>query len=316
MAVRKGNAMDNAKIALLIDSENISPKYLPSILQELDKSGDIFVKRVYGDWTDVLMKGWKQHIIDYSLRPVHQFKHDKNSTDYSLMLDAMEILLSNEKIDTFCIASGDSDFYSLAVKIRERGIRVIVVGKENSKKILRQACDEFVCVENLQDGQPINKDEGPEELLIHAYNQCESESGWVHLSNIGTAIRKIDSSFDPRKFGFYNLRGLMESMGSSFEIKDNGMIPPSYYCKKTSSEEAEVLSGIIQRFTYTYGFISHETDNYYFYIKNVKNPDLVKQGVSVHFKVFKKPDPLGTTNLEKNGVARDIEVVEKDNTHQ
>ena len=305
--------MDNAKIALLIDSENISPKYLPSILQELDKSGDIFVKRVYGDWTDATMRGWKQHIIDYSLRPVHQFKHDKNSTDYSLMLDAMEILLGNEKINTFCIASGDSDFYSLAVKIRERGIRVIVVGKENSKEILRQACDEFVCVENLQDGQPIKKDEGPEELLVHAYNQCESESGWVHLSNIGTAIRKIDSSFDPRKYGFYNLRGLMESMDSSFEIKDNGAIPPAYYCKKTSSEEVEVLSGTVEYFPFPYGFITHETGQYYFYIKNVKNPHSVKKGVSVNFKVFKKPDPSGTTKLEKNGVARDVEVVEKNN---
>jgi hypothetical protein len=306
--------MEDAKIALLIDSENISPKYLPSILQELDKSGDIFVKRIYGDWTDVLMKGWKHHIIDYSLRPVHQFKHDKNATDYSLMLDAMEILLSNEKINTFCIASGDSDFYSLAVKIRERGIRVIVIGKENSKKILRQACDEFVCVENLQDDQPINKDEGPEGLLIRAYNICESESGWVHLSKIGLAIRKIDSGFDPRKYGFNNLTTLMESMGSSFEMKDNGGIPPIYFCKKTSLEEAEVLSGTIEYFSHTYGFIEHKTGKYYFYIKNVKNPDLVNKGVSVHFKVFKKPDPSGTTNLEKNGVARDVEVVEKNNT--
>lgn len=306
--------MDNAKIALLIDSENISPKYLPSILQELDRSGDIFVKRIYGDWTDVLMKGWKQHIIDYSLRPVHQFKHDKNATDYSLMLDAMEILLSNDKINTFCIASGDSDFYSLAVKIRERGVHVIVIGKENSKKILRQACDEFVCVENLQDGQPINKDEGPEELLVRAYNLCESESGWVHLSKFGLAIRKIDSSFDPRKYGFYNLRALTESMDTSFEIKDNGEIPPVYYCKRTSSEETEVLSGTIERFSHTYGFITHKTGSYYFYIKNVKNPNLVKQGLSVNFKVFKKPDPSGTTNLEKNGVARDVEVVENNNT--
>jgi cold shock CspA family protein len=91
------------------------------------------------------------------------------------------------------------------------------------------------------------------------------------------------------------------------------MIPPAYYCKKISSEKIEVLSGTVEFFSYTYGFITHETGQYYFYIKNVKNPHSVKKGVSVHFKVFKRPDPSGTTKLEQNGVARDVEVVEKNN---
>ena len=43
--------MENQKYALLIDSDNISHKYISCILDEMSKYGVTTYKRIYGDWT-------------------------------------------------------------------------------------------------------------------------------------------------------------------------------------------------------------------------------------------------------------------------
>ena len=58
---------NNRSIALLIDSENISTKYLPIIMDEANKYGRINYKRVYGDWTKRVISPWKEECIKYGL---------------------------------------------------------------------------------------------------------------------------------------------------------------------------------------------------------------------------------------------------------
>ena len=43
--------MDDKRYAVLIDSDNISSKYISNILDEMTKYGVITYKRIYGDWT-------------------------------------------------------------------------------------------------------------------------------------------------------------------------------------------------------------------------------------------------------------------------
>lgn len=43
--------MDDKRYAVLIDSDNISSKYISDILDEMTKYGVITYKRIYGDWT-------------------------------------------------------------------------------------------------------------------------------------------------------------------------------------------------------------------------------------------------------------------------
>ena len=43
--------MDDINIAMLIDADNVSSKYIPGILSELSKFGKITVRRMYGDWS-------------------------------------------------------------------------------------------------------------------------------------------------------------------------------------------------------------------------------------------------------------------------
>ena len=39
------------KLAVVIDAENISSKYIEVILSEANNLGDVIYKRIYGNWT-------------------------------------------------------------------------------------------------------------------------------------------------------------------------------------------------------------------------------------------------------------------------
>ena len=52
--------MEDLKLAILIDADNISPKYVKVILDEAATFGVAACKRIYGDWSDVRLKSWKE----------------------------------------------------------------------------------------------------------------------------------------------------------------------------------------------------------------------------------------------------------------
>ena len=43
--------MDDKRYAVLIDSDNISSKYISDILDEMTKYGVLSYKRIFGDWS-------------------------------------------------------------------------------------------------------------------------------------------------------------------------------------------------------------------------------------------------------------------------
>lgn len=132
------------KFAVLIDSENISDKYIKIILDEISKHGIATIKRIYGDWTKPQKNSWKNVTLDYSLLPVQQYSYTigKNASDSALIIDAMDILYTS-KVDGFCIVSSDSDFTRLAARLREAGMMVIGMGESKTAKAFIAACNQF-----------------------------------------------------------------------------------------------------------------------------------------------------------------------------
>jgi hypothetical protein len=62
-----------------------------------------------------------------------------------LVIDALELCYAREHINTFVIASGDSDFCPLAYKLRENDRYVIGLAvKEATSPFFVRACDEFI----------------------------------------------------------------------------------------------------------------------------------------------------------------------------
>lgn len=119
-------------IALLIDAENVSPKYIEVILDEVSMYGTPAYKRIYGDWTSQEMASWKKCLLESNLTPIQQFSYTqgKNASDSSMIIDAMDILYAGN-CDGFCLVSSDSDFTKLASRLRES--RMFVIGMGESK---------------------------------------------------------------------------------------------------------------------------------------------------------------------------------------
>lgn len=130
-------------LAILIDGDNASAKDIKLILDEMAKYGKIAVKRVYGNFISTNCQ-WIEAINEYAIKPMQQFAFTvgKNANDGFMIIDAMDLLYTN-RFNGFCIVSSDSDFTSLAIRLREQGMTVYGVGKKQIPAAFSNACNHF-----------------------------------------------------------------------------------------------------------------------------------------------------------------------------
>ena len=142
------------RFAVLIDADNVSPKYIKYILDEVSDQGVATYKRIYGDWTDISKRSWKEQLLQYSINPIQQYSNTngKNSTDSAMIIDAMDILYSNH-VEGFCLVSSDSDFTKLAQRLRESGMYVLGMGEQKTPSSFRVACDAFKILEVISQNE-------------------------------------------------------------------------------------------------------------------------------------------------------------------
>lgn len=323
------------KFAVLIDGDNAQPSLLSSVLVEIKNgnsdanrpSGEIAIKRIYGDWTTNNMNGWKGDLHNLGIRPIQQFRYDNNATDGALMMDAIEIIHLNPRINAFCIVSSDSDFYNLALRIKENGLYVLGIGNKNTKDVFRKACNDFVFTNNLSSvslfkyenisdelNNPQNFDT-VEKFLENTFKSIStSDSDWLTLSSFGIAIKREDPGFDPRSYGHRNLMSLIKSY-QLFNIKSDDAIPPNYSVQlnKKLYKQENKLEGNIKKIINYYGFIEHDSGDYFFNTSNILEHcrDIpLRKGLKVRFSVFKEPNPDAESTEEKNGKASEVEILD------
>lgn len=141
-------------IAVLIDADNASAKNIGLILQEIEKIGHISCKKIYGDWGNAHIQSWQEALLRYAIDPMQQFAYvkGKNATDIGMVIEAMDLLYS-DRYDGFCLISSDSDFTSLALRIRKNRVKVFGFGKRNTVDAFAKSCDRFYYVEDLLEVQ-------------------------------------------------------------------------------------------------------------------------------------------------------------------
>lgn len=216
------------RLAVLIDADNSQPSIIEGLLDEIAAHGIASVKRIYGDWTDTRLKGWKQVLLEHGIHPMQQFAYTtgKNATDSAMIIDAMDLLYT-KNFDGFCIVSSDSDFTRLASRIRESGTKVYGFGEQKTPKAFIGACDKFVYTENLRRsatqsalGEPkIKADRKTLVALVrNAIEDTASEAGWSYLGVIGQNLINKSPEFDPRTYGYKKLLDLIEDL-EEFEVK-------------------------------------------------------------------------------------------------
>ena len=145
-------------IAVLIDADNASVNSIGDIIQKINSFGRVTCKKIYGDWGNAHIKSWQEALLKYAIDPIQQFAYvkGKNATDIGLVIEAMDLLYS-DKYDCFCLISSDSDFTSLAVRIRQDSVKVFGFGKRSTVDSFTQACDKFYYIEDLLPNATIPK---------------------------------------------------------------------------------------------------------------------------------------------------------------
>ena len=225
--------MEDKKIAVLIDADNVSSKYISGIFDEVSKFGTPTYKRIYGDWTKPNLGSWKSVLLEHSITPIQQYSYTtgKNATDSAMIIDAMDILYSNN-VEGFGLISSDSDFTKLAARLRESGMYVIGMGMQNTPAAFRSACETFRYLEVLLPEPAVKKKNATVEPVIESIGtdlkeiirtikaiveEDQNDDG-VHLSRVGSLLNKKYPDFDSRNYGYTKLKQLVIDT-KQFEVK-------------------------------------------------------------------------------------------------
>lgn len=238
---------DRKRIALLIDCDNVSHRSVEGVLEELAKYGTVNVRHAHGDWNNPSLSGWIERLHPNAIRPMQQFAYTKgkNATDSAMIIDAMDLLYSNN-VDAFALMTSDSDFTPLVLRLLESGFPVYGFGEKKTPQAFVDACSPFIFTENLiqeedkQTGtatQPVRKtkkelrsDTALVRLLRTAVEQTSEDDGWAHMGQVGHYISN-NSSFSSINYGYKKMSDLiratelfnveMRNNGSSMYIKDS-----------------------------------------------------------------------------------------------
>jgi uncharacterized protein (TIGR00288 family) len=202
--------------ALLIDFDNVTmgirsdlTKELKSLLNSDIIKGKVAVQRAYADW-----RRYPQYIVplaeasvDLIFAPAYG-SSKKNATDIRLAIDALELVFTRSEIGTFILLSGDSDFSSLVLKLKEYGKYVIGVGiRESASDLLVQNCDEYYSYSALTgltragDSAAASRQD-PWELVEVAVRQMTADGDVMRSDRLKQVILELDPNFDEKTLGF------------------------------------------------------------------------------------------------------------------
>jgi hypothetical protein len=231
-----------AKLALLIDGDNISATYMPLIVREASKHGTLAIRRVYGQFKSGKMKSWMKHLEDFGLTPVNvsPLTKGKNATDMKLAIEAMD-MLHGRQLDGICIASSDGDFTPLAARLRGNALAVFGFGAKKAPAGYKAEFDRFYECDTLlaeeKKQQPARqtqarkqaptapkphpeqpsaapsppkpappsrpaKAELPREQIYAAIEAAIGADGRAHMRTIGNKLTRAMPGFSSKTFGY------------------------------------------------------------------------------------------------------------------
>lgn len=220
-------------IALLIDADNTSPTGLEPALTVLAELGVVNIKRAYGNWSKVTLKGWAALTQRHAIEPRQQFDitKGKNATDMRMAIDAMDLLYSGH-VKGFGIRSSDGDFMPVAIRLRQNGLPVYGFGSSRAPEGFREACTRFFDLDALLQAQATNdRPKNPEvdsavvTLLSDAWRASKRDDmGFASLAEVGQRASSR-SSFDARNYVFTRLSELVASLTQfATERREGGLV--------------------------------------------------------------------------------------------
>ena len=213
--------------ALLIDFDNVTLGVRSDLTKELRHlldsdiiKGKVSVQRAYADW-----RRYPQYIVPLSESSIDLIfapafgTNKKNATDIRLAIDATELVFTRPEIGTFILLSGDSDFSSLVIKLKEYGKYVIGVGiRESASDILIQNCDEYYSYTDLagltRESDVPSTQRDPWELVVEAVQQMVANRDVMRADRLKQVMQQIDPNFDEKNAGFNRFSKFVQEAGN------------------------------------------------------------------------------------------------------
>ncbi|MBO5533882.1 MAG: NYN domain-containing protein [Clostridia bacterium] len=171
-------------VAVLIDAENVQASFGDKVFSYANSLGNVIVKEIYGVASALGL--WVEPVLKYAIHPNLTIKASKfkNTSDISLVIGAMDLLLAGE-VDTVIIVSSDSDFSTLSVRLRSAGLEVIGMGTEKVNPLWRTACSSFVILSAQAPQRPVAytvKPPEPEEVPVIKAQKTEEKAVIVPIT--------------------------------------------------------------------------------------------------------------------------------------
>jgi hypothetical protein len=219
----------SARLAVLIDADNVPAKMIGRVIAEMEKYGQLVVRRAYGDFSGSQGAAWEETMVRHAIVPRHLAisGRGKNAADIALVIDAMDLLHSGA-FGGFCIVSSDSDFANLAIRIRGQNLECYIFGGESAPERLKQACSRFVYLENLRfdplHAAPRNmKPLRPLGDALHVVKGAmaslvDDPADWVRIDLLERELERRTTDFDTRTYGYVRLRDLLVALKRPFVV--------------------------------------------------------------------------------------------------
>ncbi|HJR15281.1 MAG TPA: NYN domain-containing protein, partial [Gemmatimonadales bacterium] len=247
--------------ALLIDFDNVTlgiqkdlTKELRTLLNSDIIKGKVAVQRAYADW-----RRYPQYIVPLSESSIDLIfapafgSSKKNATDIRLAIDAIELVFTRPEIGTFILLSGDSDFSTMVIKLKEYGKYVIGVGiRESASDLLIQNCDEYYSYNDLagltKEVDTPSTQRDPWELAAEAVAQMTRNGDVMRSDRLKQVMQQIDPNFDERNAGFNRFSKFVLEAGQKGIVQitklDNGQyeVAPGSIVPAPSSTPAAATS--------------------------------------------------------------------------
>lgn len=189
-----------------------------AIMDYANSLGAVNINKAFANWS--FLHAYSFSLQENAVDLIQLFpkgSHGKNGADIRMSIEVIEDLVTNPHIDMVVIVGGDSDYISVAQKVRSKGKRIIGIGvKETTNGYWVKSCNEFKFYSTLLQRSSVSpvparaeeEEEGPDfeeakALLVKAVSHLISESGnqAVVRAAIKPLMLRLDPAFDESDVG-------------------------------------------------------------------------------------------------------------------
>ena len=285
-----------SSVAVFIDVENMHYSTLnvysetidwAMLVNECKKYGKIASIQAFCDWTkfETEVPKLQANGIQPIFVPLSQ--NGKSSLDCYLTVSAMKLFFQNNTVDTLILASGDRDYIPLIVELKAQGNRVLILAiPDTLSRDLKGIVDDVIPYSRTVNiggkSDDISDSNVAYEFMIETLKEIEANSvndRWVNLAQIGIMLKRKNSSFNHRHYGYTKLVEMLDAI-PQIELKYDDYARTIAFARIRHGDDTSQKTSVIFHGTIVnlkpeggYGFIKpeNEGENLFFHQSKLEN---------------------------------------------